>query len=225
MSKTKLQQYSEIQEMVRKESRDIAMQVYEEMASKYDVVNVPFHNHNNINSPILPATSVEGFVPLPANTGGVLSSGLLQQRQAYFYQKNEGLQSVVSSIPIYPLPIISGDITPENFQFAGGDAPDGTLLIYKEAAAWQLWIRLFGVWKGVNLTLSVSPLTVILSAPLAGGETSADLDEPWVVQSGSYVVTFSDSSVRVVTFVFNNTAISWSGAIGPNNDVITVQIS
>lgn len=55
---TPLEKYAEIQAMVQKEARDIAMSVYNEMGTKFGVSQVPLHSHNGIDSPRIPSTSI-----------------------------------------------------------------------------------------------------------------------------------------------------------------------
>lgn len=156
---TNLQKYAEIQAMVQKDARDIAEQVYKQNAAQFGVAKVPLHYHNGSDAPIIPPLSVRGFKNLPAISGGILDPATLGGRIPYWIQPETSITQR-PEIPVFPLPVISGDIGGESLPFteaAAGDAPDGTLLIYKEAAAWQLWIRLFGSWHGVDLPLTPTP--------------------------------------------------------------------
>lgn len=142
MDQTKLEKYAEIQAMVKKEARDIAMQVYSEMATQYGVAVVPTHSHNNVDSNQLFPSSIKDFNSLPATTGSVLSPGKL-------------LSSFLANNPQvvynYPLPVITGTGADP---FNGGDAPDGTTLIFDiPGGTTRIWVRANNTWSGVNLPL------------------------------------------------------------------------
>lgn len=74
---TNLENYADIQAMVQKDARDIATEVYREMATKYGVADVPLHRHNGADSPLLDGTSLIPFVTLPSTTGGVVATDVL----------------------------------------------------------------------------------------------------------------------------------------------------
>lgn len=126
--------------------------------AQYSVARVPVHTHNNIDAPNVPAPNVTGFLPLSAVDGGVLDPDNLETRTAFWEQVTlDGGQTNTGNralIPVFPVPIISGDKGEEAFDFAGGDAPDGTLLLYKGGDYWQLWGMFFGSWKGITLPFS-----------------------------------------------------------------------
>lgn len=123
--------------------QEIRVIVRDEMMKNYKDGDpkVPPHQHNGNDNLKLSVSNITEY--LPFKKLGVGTSVDLVQTNLFF----GGQYS-------YPLPVISGDLGAENIPFAGGDAPDGTIFIYKEAAAWQLWIMLFGTWHGVDLPLT-----------------------------------------------------------------------
>lgn len=51
--KTKLETYEEIQALVQKDARDVAIKVYNEKATQYGVPKVPYHVHNGVDSSLV----------------------------------------------------------------------------------------------------------------------------------------------------------------------------
>lgn len=58
MEKTKLQQYQDMQGMVRKEVETMFPQLYKQYATQYGVNKSPVHYHNGIDLPQIPESSV-----------------------------------------------------------------------------------------------------------------------------------------------------------------------
>jgi hypothetical protein len=133
---TKLEQYAELQPFIQKDIRDLATQIYEEMAQKqkFNVSQVPLHRHNGKDAPYIPALNVEGFVPLPSSQNGVVNQNLLQGQIATqgdstltFSLRTTSNQQV---FPIYPIVIISGGGSSTVLELTGGVSPgdvDATL--------------------------------------------------------------------------------------------------
>lgn len=72
-----MEKYAEIQAMVRKEIETMFNDLYDKRATQFGVSKTPFHTHNNVDSPILPASSLQPFSPIPANEGGAASPYIL----------------------------------------------------------------------------------------------------------------------------------------------------
>lgn len=154
MDKTKLEKYAEIQAMVQKEARDIAMQVYKEQATKYGVASVAFHTHNNVDSPRLSSGSIQEMNVLPATTGGVANLDILDTQTI----NKVYAQGVLNppTVYTYPAPIVFGHGVGTASQFNGGSAPNGTVLIFNNGlsqALNQIWWRADGNWYGCIATL------------------------------------------------------------------------
>lgn len=58
--KTKLQQYAELQPLIKKDMETVAKQVFEQYAQKYkfNLAQVPLHVHNGVDSPNIPQASI-----------------------------------------------------------------------------------------------------------------------------------------------------------------------
>lgn len=126
--------YQKIQELVKKEARAQATAVYNELGTRYNVAKVPTHLHNGIDSVPIPATSVLGFMNLPATSGGVanattLGNQVMTQGDAVNGYGNKATpnQAVFS---VYSIPIIYGNGVGLDGAFNGGDAPDGTVIMF-----------------------------------------------------------------------------------------------
>lgn len=68
MEKSNLEKYAEIQALVQKEARAIAMEVYKKEGTQFGVAKVPYHIHNGTDSPeiVSPSVSYIGFIPYEA---------------------------------------------------------------------------------------------------------------------------------------------------------------
>lgn len=82
-------------------------------------------------------------------------------------QSNTGNRAL---IPVFPIPIISGDIG-ESLPFDGGEAPDGTMIIYKGPDFYQLFVMIFGTWRGVSLPYQSDEIPVSGTFTAQSGET------------------------------------------------------
>lgn len=122
-------------------------------ASRFGVQNIPFHNHNGVNSVILPPYALSGVTALPGGAGGVsgyndsignvLFNPILSNNAAYSFPtpllKSEGLNG-----------------------FGGGNAPMGTLVLFEAPTildGYYLFANFSdqegGDWHGVQLTESI----------------------------------------------------------------------
>lgn len=136
--------------------REIALQVFQEQLAQtqFNVSSVPYHEHNQTDSPRLPPTSIINFVALPATTDNV-TSGVLSKNNISVSTPPYGI--------IYPTPVIRGVGAGVFNAFNGGDAPFGSFVCFMPNNATtnppQLWIRLENTlgdptWYGVNLPLT-----------------------------------------------------------------------
>lgn len=130
--------------------RQIAKEVFDQELAKtqYGFSSIPFHTHNQTDSPKIPPTSVNNFASLPATPGGVLSPDNISVSQPPF-----GI--------IYPNPVIRGVGVGSFSAFNGGSAPLGSMVVFlppdSTVDAPNLWIMLENslsepTWYGVNLT-------------------------------------------------------------------------
>lgn len=119
--------------------RIVNQQIYQN--SNSGAPNVPPHNHDGTNNLAITVGDLDGYNSVPGLEVGKVA---LINNLPFF-----------GSLFSYPLPVISGDLGASDVPFPGGEAPDGTMIIYKRATAWQLWIMLFSTWHGVDLPLTV----------------------------------------------------------------------
>lgn len=213
-------------ELIRREARAMAEQVYDEMGTKYGVADVPTHMHNGVDSVQIPPSAITAaFVPLPATSGGVANptqlgaSAVINDSSQASNPKQAGLQNRAGAIYVNPIPIIYGTSTAE---FTGGDAPVGTLVAFVNPENIDVQATL---WLRAQTTVDFTSVSVSLDGniPVAGnytltgalniGANSAILSAAWTSASGVYFVTFSSGASDGVTFTNGSTAISW------NNDL------
>jgi len=149
-------------EIIQQEAKKAAQDVYNQKGTQYNIPSVPTHSHNNIDSPSLPATSINGFAPLPATVGGVVSPGTLGNQGVAQGAINVGYgylaTGVQASFLAYPLTVIYGHGAGADSAFNGGDAPEGTVLFFNNGdnqALNQLWVRAGGKWRG--FTSNIGP--------------------------------------------------------------------
>lgn len=63
------------------------------------------------------------------------------------------------------------------------------------------------------MTTTVGAQSLTLTTGLIAGATSATLTTAWAYPSNLYLVNFSDGEQRMVSFVYNSTAITWLGGL------------
>lgn len=207
--------------MVRKEIETMFPGLYEKYATKYGVASVPLHKHNGADSPVLPATSLAPFTPLPATSGGVANTTVLDGTVMNNPQTaNSPSQSGTfnsQSVYVSPIPIIYA--TQAGQEFNGGFAPVGTQVIFMNATNLPdeqatLWVRV-----GVNTTFNSASKSLdgdvpalddyAIAASIPIGGISGTLSSAWTGATGTYTTSFSSGS-REVSFTNGSTAISWS---------------
>ena len=112
--------------------------------------DVPRHSHNGTDNIQIPPENLIGWSRIPFTQngfGGSLEpSSVTKAAQSFDNDK----------LAIYPIPIIySGS----GVGFNGGDAPNGTMIIFTEGSAvtTTLYVRVDGSWYGVNFTSTVTP--------------------------------------------------------------------
>ena len=83
------------------------------------------HIHNGQDAPTLPGTSIDAFQQIPTTPDSVLGINNLG-RQTYFYLGQLGVTPVLT----LPLAAINGFGVGVNSAFNGGDAPEGTMILF-----------------------------------------------------------------------------------------------
>lgn len=136
---------------VRQIAQQVATQVYQQLGSRFGVNQTPTHTHNGIDSPTLPQ-----FNQVNSGPGGVLSAENTAGQLVNVSPTSPNNYSNIFSVPI---PIIYGNGVGAASQFNGGEAVDGTLIIFmNDPVAIQLWWRATGTvpgasrWYGVDVT-------------------------------------------------------------------------
>lgn len=172
---TKLEEYAEIEALVRKTAEETARKVYAEEATKYGVAKTPLHRHNGADSPTigdgsinnfsaLPAVNGKATVPLTSGSSGVASTDALGDQiinnPAQSTNPAGNAEKNAPNIFVMPIPIIYGFGNPgdPDFEFHGGKADIGTMIIFVNPTnAVQLFVRVdrdgfTEGWWGVTLT-------------------------------------------------------------------------
>lgn len=170
--------------------------------SQYNVVPIPAHIHNGIDSNRLPPTSVINFVPLPTNNGATQeTSGVLSANNVGYSDGSASLNAKVATFPynvIYPVPVIQGYGVGGFSQFNGGIAPVGTLILFNNSTIVnELWARMpddldptGGTW--VNVSGEGSGGGTSFGGNVASGGTATSLPSGWTsakTGTGAYTVT------------------------------------
>lgn len=142
-------------EIIQQEAKKAAEDVYNSKGTLFNVAQVPAHAHNNIDSKSIPPTSVDGFVPLPATSGGVVSPTTLGNQGVGQGSINVGYGYLATgtqaSFVSFPVTTIYGHGVGTDSAFNAGDAPEGTMIFFNNGdsqALNQLWVRIGGKWRG-----------------------------------------------------------------------------
>jgi len=164
--KTKLEQYAEMQALVQKEIETQFPKLYQQYATKYGVASVPLHTHNGVDSPTIGNESVFNFTRLPASEStpqyipaGATGPGVASLSQLAGQVIDNPVGSALgnpSTVFVMPLPIVWGQGVGVQSQFNGGNAPEGSTLVFHNSetrALNQFWWRADGKWYGVIATL------------------------------------------------------------------------
>ncbi len=144
----------EILQAIRDEAKKAAEDVYNQKGNQFGVNQTPTHSHNGVDSPILPTTSVGGFLPLPATIGGVVSPDILVNQsivQGPSYRGYGYLSGTSQTVfPVYPIPVIYGHGVGDDSEFNGGKAPAGTVIFFENGPTIAgLWVNIDGTtWRG-----------------------------------------------------------------------------
>ncbi len=142
--KSKMEKFEDMEAIMRKVAKEEAEKVYAEKAAQYSVPTVPFHTHNNVDSPILPQTAVTGFFPLSNNPGGIIQVNRAQGTVINTPDGNKGKY-------VYPIPYFIAD---GMNGWSGGAAPVGTMVVFKSSLSGTvLLVNLAeeGDWWGIEL--------------------------------------------------------------------------
>lgn len=209
------------------EIRKIAEDVFKQMSqqSQYDVPDTPYHEHNATDASQLNSGNIKYFFPLNADAGGILNPNVSTGRPLFFNQSPRDVSRKIASIPVYPLPVISGDLGSETLSFQGGKAPDGTLVLFLDVGGFlQLWASFNDVWYGVNMQ-EFTLVTLALTGSLLAGATSATLLEPWGYVTGFYSIEFSNGNTRTGHMINGTAAFTWTGGGLSSGAAATIQIA
>lgn len=183
---TKLEQYQEIQSLVQKEARDIATQVYKELAPQYKVPEVPVHVHNGSDAPFVPFVNVTSvLVYIPVNIQGVQAQ--TSTNYSTFWIAPDNCNVIAISEVHKVAGTAGGSVTLNVEKLTGITAPgSGTSIL---STAFNL--------KGTANTVQNGTLTnVIATKQLAIGDRLA------LVVSGT--LTTLENVTVMVTLQFNN---------------------
>ncbi len=181
MDKSKLERYAEIQAMVQKEARDIAVQVYQEMGTQYAVPVVPFHVHNGIDASTIPGESLDIVEVLPSNMHGVLSQIVLGN-QTVDNPAAEGFGDPATS-PVVPIPVIYGYGTTSSITMTGSPSTGAVSA------------TLTGNWPNPTTTLAVAfTSNEIRNVRFTSGSAAIFWVEPLTTGAGGTGATIIDNS-------------------------------
>jgi hypothetical protein len=102
----------EILDLIQTEAKRIADEVYSDKGTQYGVADVPAHAHTGVDTVLVPASSVDAFLPLPATQNGMASPGILgsQVINDPNQASNINLAGAFNSASIYvnPIPVVYG---------------------------------------------------------------------------------------------------------------------
>lgn len=145
---TKLEKFQEIEELVRKISKEEAEKVYGSNGTQFGVPQVPIHIGDGVDTSRTPIASIDGIITVNRtsqnNATGYASPAVL------------GNQTFISTTPAvqtisFPINIIRGFGVGGDSQFNGGDAPDGTVVLFTNGLTLStLNIRSDGQWYQFN---------------------------------------------------------------------------
>lgn len=134
--------------------------VKEEMAKNYSSGSpeVPPHQHNGIDNLQVSAVDIKGFEPTPSGNNSY-QNRFMSYRALGFANlkvlKNPSFE-LEENIPV----ILSNNVILDNTSglaggFQGGYAPEGTIVFFQTPLTfYQLWARIGGAWRGIDLTLT-----------------------------------------------------------------------
>lgn len=177
----------QVQQMIQQ-----AIQAYAQQ-QQYGVAQVPFHDHNGINSPTVksPITSYMGQISIGGGPGPIFPKGWTCKETAfgqYTITHNLGYQDNNYTI------FASSVDTVANYIITNATSPN-----YENEFIIQ-WAQLYNPF--VSLTGSVS-----------AGATSATLSSTWPGPTGGYLVNFSNGDIRLVTLTNGATTATWTPGI------------
>lgn len=141
----------EVEDLVKQTLEKEFDKLYRKIATKYGVSDTPLHNHNGIDAPLIPNSSLSDFLTVPANGNGVFSPNGIGIPDGNNGQSvNDNSIGIPPHIFVPQTPIIYGHGVGAWSQFNGGDAPQGTMLFFDNGATISgLWIKTVdGTWRG-----------------------------------------------------------------------------
>lgn len=195
---TKLEQYAEIEAIVKKTAEDAARKIYAEEATKYGVAKTPLHRHNGADSPTIGDGSINNFIQLPATantpaygnqaastgTPGVANLALLGG-QVINNPADAGFANP-ANVWVMPIPVIQGYGVETNITFTSNrnaGATSGTLT---------------GAWGGATGSYAVrfGFANEIRYVSLSNGNTSASWSPALAFNEGTAAQVVANASFK-----------------------------
>lgn len=181
---TKLEQYAEIEALVKKTAEDTARKVYAEEATKYGVAKTPLHRHNGADSPTIGNGSINNFYALPATPVAPLQTNGIQ---------NGG------GDPQVPVP---GVLWPE---LLGLQTVDNPADAQSQSDPSNVWVMPIPSIQGFGTTTNLT-----MTATRPQGATTATLTALWGGTTGRQLTKFSTGEQRDVLYTNGSASISWT---------------
>ena len=119
---------------------------------QYSISRIPSHEHNGTDTIKIPLSSIKESAQIPATGGSVFDPTILAGQ----YINNEPTSGLPTykTITVVPQTIIQGFGVGVASAFNGGNAPDGTMVVFANSTSFaQLYIMVNGTWRGVALDL------------------------------------------------------------------------
>lgn len=144
--------------------QEIRAIVQDELRKNYlsGVPRIDPHEHNGDDSFAINPANLIGWSPIPTTTQtytneltGLQEYGFGSPQQlegGNVYGQNQFLNN--PTISQYPIPIVTGFGVGVTGAFNAGWAPEGTLVYFNNSTLNGLYIRIEGIWRGVNLNLT-----------------------------------------------------------------------
>lgn len=140
--------------------QEIRAIVKEEMKNNYMAGSpcVPPHSHNDTDNLAVRPVDLVGWSSIPVSTQKYLNeaTGLMEYGFGSPQMLAGGDSSHVSqfvndtNIAMYPIPVVVGNGVGAQSAFEGGWAPEGTLVFFLNGSISYLYIRVDGMWRGIN---------------------------------------------------------------------------
>lgn len=144
-----IEDYSKIQPEVQKE---IQVQLEKFFAKKqqdqqYELTKIQNHSHIGSDAPRIPMSSITSFIPIgTAQSGSVFNV-------AESIGQGVNVNPEFETPGLLPIPLITGGGIAPTDAFAGGEAPNGTLVVFQnvDTLDTSLWVKVDSFWFGIAL--------------------------------------------------------------------------